>query len=245
MKMRIFVFVALLFFFTMALAIVQNILKINFETITLPQLGPCLAYFVMTAFFKKIFIPIKINFNKKILQKVFFCIFIPLILFCITYYVGKIININVQINNNIFQTIIPMIFGIVIGSIGEEIGWRSFFQPFLEKRYTRNISSIIVGIVWGLWHIGHYKNGPLFMACFLIFTISASILIAKILINTDNNIILSSLFHMAINIDFLVFFENNSMNIKLFLVNAIVWFLPIITILLKNKLYNKSKTNCA
>ena len=47
-----------------------------------------------------------------------------------------------------------MLFGIIIGSIGEEIGWRSFFQPFLETKYSKNISSIIVGVVWGLWHIG-------------------------------------------------------------------------------------------
>jgi membrane protease YdiL (CAAX protease family) len=229
----------------MVLAIVQNVLKLNFEIITLPQLGPCLAYFVMIILFKKTFIPIKIALNKKILLKMLFCIFVPLFLFCITYSIGKIINLNVNINKNFFQVILSMLFGIIIGSIGEEIGWRSFFQPFLETKYSKNISSIVVGVVWGLWHIGHYKNGPLFMVCFLIFTISASILIAKILINTDNNIILSSFFHLAINIGFLVFFENNSTNIKLFFVNAIVWFIPIITILLKNKLYNKSKTNCA
>jgi membrane protease YdiL (CAAX protease family) len=235
MKLKILIFVALVFFFTMVLAIVQNIVKLNFEIITLPQLGPCLAYFVMKILFKNPFIPIQIGFNKKVLLKVFFCVFIPLILFFITYFVGKIVNINVQIRNNLFPMLVTMLFGIVIGSIGEEIGWRTFFQPFLEIKYSKIVSSIIVGIIWGLWHIGHYKNGPLFMACFLIFTISASILINQILINMDNNILLSSLFHMAINIGFVIYFENNSTSTKLFFINSVVWFIPIIIILIKNK----------
>jgi membrane protease YdiL (CAAX protease family) len=228
----------------MVFAIIQNTVKLNFEIITLPQLGPCLAYFVMKILFKNIFIPIKITFDKKVFLKAFFCIFVPLVLFCITYFAGRIVNINVQIKNNLFSIFITMLFGIIIGSIGEEIGWRSFFQPFLETKYTKITSSIIVGIAWGLWHIGHYKNGLLFMICFLVFTISASILIAEILKNMDNNIILSSLFHLAINTGFLIFFENNSTNIELFFINSIVWFVPIIIIGLKYKI-DKSKTNCA
>ena len=241
MKRKISVFVVLIFFFTIVLALVQDVLKLNFEIITLPQLGPCLASFVMMILFKNIFISIKIDFNKAIVSKIFLCIFIPLILFCITFFTGKIVCIDVGIKMNLFKVLITMLFGMIVGSIGEEIGWRSFFQPFLETRYSKIISSIIVGIVWGLWHIGHYKNGPLFMICFLIFTISASIIIAEIMADTNNNLILSSLFHLAINMGFLVFFENNSTNAKLFFINAIVWFVPMVVILLKNK----SKAKCA
>jgi membrane protease YdiL (CAAX protease family) len=41
--------------------------------------------------------------------------------------------------------------------LGEELGWRGFLLPRLQARYSALVSSIIVGIVWGLWHL------PLFM----------------------------------------------------------------------------------
>jgi membrane protease YdiL (CAAX protease family) len=41
--------------------------------------------------------------------------------------------------------------------LGEELGWRGFLLPRLQARYSALVSSLIVGIVWGLWHL------PLFM----------------------------------------------------------------------------------
>jgi membrane protease YdiL (CAAX protease family) len=55
--------------------------------------------------------------------------------------------------------IIPMIIlqFFFDSGLGEELGWRGFLLPRLQARYSALVSSIIVGIVWGLWHL------PLFM----------------------------------------------------------------------------------
>jgi membrane protease YdiL (CAAX protease family) len=246
MNWKLIIYVVLVFAFTIILAIVQQITNINFEKISLPQLGPSLAYFVLILLFKDLFIPIKINFNKTVLLKAFLCIIAPLILFSLTYYIGKLLNINVKINNNAFQIICTMFFGIIIGGIGEEIGWRSFLQPALEYKASKIISAITVGLIWGLWHIGHYKNGSIFMLCFLLFTISASVIIVYILKDTQNNILLSSLFHVSINIGFIIFFDNNLTDINLFMINGIVWFISgIIILFIGNKYYknNGVRTN--
>jgi len=42
---------------------------------------------------------------------------------------------------------------LVAGSLGEEPGWRGFAQPRLQTRYSALRASIIVGIIWGTWHL--------------------------------------------------------------------------------------------
>jgi membrane protease YdiL (CAAX protease family) len=242
MRLKIVVFIGLTFICTIILAVIQQFSNFDSELITLPQLAPALGYLFTIFLFKDIFVPIKIGFNKIVLLKLVFCVFVPFVLFTIIYYLGKLFCINVQINNKLSSIIFLILFSNTIGSIGEEIGWRSFFQPLLELKYSKIVSSIIVGLTWGLWHINHYKNGPLFMFGFLLFTISASIIIVYILKNTQNNILLSSLFHGSINIWFRVFFENNITNVKIFIINGIIWLIPAIIILMLNKKYYLNTT---
>jgi uncharacterized protein len=43
---------------------------------------------------------------------------------------------------------------LVMFPFGEEFGWRGFAYPRLEQRYGPVIGSLILGSVWGLWHLG-------------------------------------------------------------------------------------------
>jgi membrane protease YdiL (CAAX protease family) len=46
------------------------------------------------------------------------------------------------------------IAGMVVFSIGEEFGWRGFAYPRLAKQHGPVTGSLILGSVWGLWHLG-------------------------------------------------------------------------------------------
>ena len=42
---------------------------------------------------------------------------------------------------------------LIIAFLGEEYGWRYFLQPIMQKKFGMKLGVILLGIVWGLWHI--------------------------------------------------------------------------------------------
>lgn len=54
--------------------------------------------------------------------------------------------------------ILPMVFIIqTLGSsLGEELGWRGLALPLLQNRYRALAASLLIGLMWGLWHLPHY-----------------------------------------------------------------------------------------
>ena len=37
--------------------------------------------------------------------------------------------------------------------LGEEYGWRYFLQPVMQKKFGMKLGVILLGVVWGLWHM--------------------------------------------------------------------------------------------
>ncbi|MGE5627694.1 MAG: CPBP family intramembrane glutamic endopeptidase [Solirubrobacterales bacterium] len=50
------------------------------------------------------------------------------------------------------QMLIPNIFVLII-FFGEEYGWRYFLQGALQKRFGAIKGIIILGLIWGIWHL--------------------------------------------------------------------------------------------
>jgi membrane protease YdiL (CAAX protease family) len=41
----------------------------------------------------------------------------------------------------------------VMAFLGEEYGWRYFLQPALQERIGKRKGAILLGVIWGLWHL--------------------------------------------------------------------------------------------
>jgi membrane protease YdiL (CAAX protease family) len=84
---------------------------------------------------------------------------------------------------------------------GEEIGWRGYVLPRLQWRYSALISSLILGVIWTMWHIPKFlvagNNTP--FVWYLIMTIARAILFTWVYNNTRGSLLLVTIFHAAIN----------------------------------------------
>jgi membrane protease YdiL (CAAX protease family) len=247
MNQKIVVFLKLGLFVLLALFFEMLILQDKLIVISSIQFAPLLAYVSLIVLFKDMSVPIITEFNKNIFLKSIFAIIIPIFLLTISYLIIKIFNINIIINNfnSNWEIMYPMIFAQMLGSIGEEIGWRSFLQTKLEKIMPVLCSSMMVGLIWGLWHIPvHLSNGIIAMLLFILMVILLSIIMSILLKNTKNNIIISVLLHTSLNITIFVLFNPSTiMKETFFIITSITLIFAVILIIINRNYLLKQKTS--
>jgi membrane protease YdiL (CAAX protease family) len=86
----------------------------------------------------------------------------------------------------------------------EETGWRGFALPRLQVKYQALIASLIVGLLWGVWHTPLFltPGDPRSTYPYLGFVLSAmaqSVLTTWVYNNTGGSVLLASIFHAATN----------------------------------------------
>ncbi|MFW5703781.1 MAG: CPBP family intramembrane glutamic endopeptidase [Patescibacteria group bacterium] len=64
------------------------------------------------------------------------------------------------------------LYMIVFTGLAEEVGWRGFLQERLQRRFNLYKASVIVGIIWGIWHfpfqIGLFLDQPVVLVFSLV-----------------------------------------------------------------------------
>lgn len=97
-----------------------------------------------------------------------------------------------------------VIFTLVIVAVGEEVGWRGWLLPALQQRWSPLISSLMLGIVWGLWHFplfvtGAYDAPPQMVFAKVGLCVFLSVLFTCLYNRSNGNVLVAIVLHTALN----------------------------------------------
>ncbi len=99
----------------------------------------------------------------------------------------------------------------LLGACAEEFGWRCYLQPLLRTRFGPVTSSVLVGLVWGLWHVPVLAQEPAYAAGFLAATVAMSVILGLALDRVrSNRLLLAGAFHTLINLGMLFVTDETS-----------------------------------
>jgi hypothetical protein len=97
---------------------------------------------------------------------------------------------------------------------------------YLLKRLNAGMSgfasSVIVGVSWAPWHIGLYRNGPLYMSLFVLLMISYTLVVYVLVVDIGFNVLAAGIFHLMINITNLFSYSIID-DVGFTMVNGLMW----------------------
>lgn len=104
--------------------------------------------------------------------------------------------------------LMPFVFlqNLLIGSaMGEEIGWRGFALPRLQTRWGALSASLLIGLLWGLWHLPLYltPGHPManrFFGWTLLDLLAISVLFTWVFNHTRGSLLPALLLHAAMSV---------------------------------------------
>ncbi len=102
-----------------------------------------------------------------------------------------------------YQVLPALALALFIGPI-EEFGWRGVALPLLQRRFAPFWASIILGAIWGIWHIpafliGGTPQSAWAFAPYFIGVIALSVILTPIFNSARGSLLIPFLFHFQTN----------------------------------------------
>jgi membrane protease YdiL (CAAX protease family) len=147
-----------------------------------------------------------------------------------------------------FNILVLFLYNLFFFGVGEEIGWRGFALPRLQKKFNDFVSSILLTFFWAIWHLPlfFYREGYTSMdivgiSGWFFSLLTGSILLTWLYNSSEGSILVCAVFHSTIDI---VFTSNvqggNIVNYMGFLIT--VWGVLIVLIFKPKNLATKERT---
>jgi membrane protease YdiL (CAAX protease family) len=106
--------------------------------------------------------------------------------------------------NTIADFLLLMFFILATGPLCEELGWRGFALPRLLERFSPFNASLILGVIWGVWHlpsffVGGMEQNEMSIPLFLLNAIFLSIFVTWVFLHTRGSVLIAVLIHFSVN----------------------------------------------
>jgi membrane protease YdiL (CAAX protease family) len=103
--------------------------------------------------------------------------------------------------SDILQVARNLAVTVVIVGLFEELGWRGFLLPRLQRSRTALVAALLVGLVWLPWHLPELVSdrGERPLIQFVIYIVASSVILAWLYNSTRASLPIVILFHAALN----------------------------------------------
>lgn len=106
---------------------------------------------------------------------------------------------------NLAQLLLMLFYVLVTGPLCEELGWRGYALPYLLKRLNPFTASLILGVIWGVWHlpaffVGGMEQAGMSLPLFLFNALLLSIFVTWVFKHTGGSVLITVLIHYTVNI---------------------------------------------
>ena len=102
--------------------------------------------------------------------------------------------------------VLTMVLG---GPLLEEIGWRGFALPRLQRRHGPLVAALVLGVLWALWHLPQFLvptwaassggGGVSGIALFVLVAVAFSVVLSWVFNNTRGGLLIVVLVHTSID----------------------------------------------
>ncbi len=123
----------------------------------------------------------------------------------IAYGISRLASEPVRFDLSSPRLVLVFLLGqLILGPLGEELGWRGFALPRLLQRFNPLAASLVLGAIWGVWHLPSFfvsslVQSGLAIPVFLFGALCMSILATWLYLHTGGSVLITVLFHLAFN----------------------------------------------
>ncbi len=142
-----------------------------------------------------------------------FCALLPIVLFALAIFLARLINGEwpdiLAIGRTNFLPDLGLatwLMWIVTSGIGEETGWRGFALPHLQTRYNTFVSTLLLWLVWALWHLPGFFYLPSYKSMglagfpgFALSLLAGAVLFTWLYNSSRGSLLAVALFHGGFN----------------------------------------------
>jgi membrane protease YdiL (CAAX protease family) len=110
------------------------------------------------------------------------------------------------LKGQVINLLAGFLMALTFGPLAEELGWRGFALPELQKQMNPLLASLVLGLIWWAWHLPQlllpayqWAVGGIPVVLYLILVMPGSVLAAWIYNNSRGSVLPAILFHGSFN----------------------------------------------